>query len=530
MRLAFPPHDIYIGHNDRGYGVTSRPLDRTATTPYDYRDRYLDYAKNVLRDPRGDDGPKREEEVRTNYNLSQQRINMATFGSKSELSPLLYDSDWTFDDMQRDPRGWTNQPRYEEMRKINDRRFNLLPMADDLDKMPEGFMDPLLLNHSIKIWDRYLQATRFTNFGSTEENMLKAVYNLQSHRQPGNNTAWEIVKSIETNPLFKRSNIVLSNDITLGGHLSVPDHKVEPQKVGVLYGMAPFLDHQSAMRTYANENVYKDSQMMEKMIKRLRSLSAARSALETVITENAKDTGLEYDPKGTRLTSELLSLMGFTEHDIKEGRQDEVSASNPGRLQAHRDMKMFVEKLQSMPDSEKEFACSKIVGELSHALGDVRRAVSNVVRGHKASEVREALSNKMPGTEVSNLNKTLIELNRDVREALSNKMPTSMQGLRSPQQHLVTRDTSKAIKSYKMPGLRSHSRLDDKYNHEMTDAGIQVSKSLQKMVDDPGSLARSCLSPTEYGEMQPTIEHLQDRRELPNINLFAKRSYILEDV
>jgi hypothetical protein len=522
MYRAFPPHNIYIGHNDQGYGISSRPLDRFSTTPYDYQNRFRDYASNILRDPRGDDGPKLESDIRTNYNMSQQRINLATYGSKSEKTPLIYDSDWTFHDMDRDVRGWSGEHRWEEKRKMDDRRYNLLPMADDLDKVPEGLMDPLLQMHAIKIWDRYLQATRFTNFGVTVDNLLKPVYNLRSTTAPTSNSAWEIMASIETNPFYRRSNTAISNDITMPGHMSVPDHKIETQKYGVLYGMAPLLDHESAMRIYSNENVYKDNMLMEKMAKRLRRLSDIRQAIEKVIVENGREKFTEESPRSIGLTSELLSLMGFTHFDLKEGRQDEQRANNPGMLQAHNDMKDFVHTLHNISDSQKEYTCKKIIGEYCIAMGDTRRALSNISRGQKIDDVKEYLAGKMPEINHSIINNTLIDVTTDVKAVNNGTTPKSLQGLHALKPHIVSRDISKSNQVYSVLELKQHVKMKDSSDQDIIDAQI-FNSARAKLLDRDKRLAH-------LYERGDTIEHAYDRRELPDVNQSLQKHHGLNGI
>lgn len=456
------------------------------TSDYDKDDYLWNYYRGELRSQFGDNAYPLEADNIPYNNYAKYNLSFRHTGSLTGKTPLIYDGDWTYHDMIKDPRGWTNEPLWQEMRRMNENRFWNQPFTDSLRKDLGDIQDPHDRNEAMKWWYDYMRGTHYTMFGTSEENLIKGgpPGDINKHTI-GEKIAHQIARTGEKT-MFHKSTTNLSNDMTIAGYRSIPGHKYDVPRYGILYGMGPLSDRKTAMALTKFENVFGNQRLMSTVSKSLRKLSEQRSILLNYLSDNIKtDSKASANKKSVGLVADMLSLMGFTIHDLADkSKEQDVKKGN--KLTMPPDVKRFVESLYNMPDSRKMDINGSILMHLSGALSDTRKGAFNLQYTQQIKELKESMIKKTPVNDLQRkINNVITKIKDTGKENILNKnVENKLEGGVNKHVSVFLKDTSKHAPNYKqaIPGdvvrLQPEMYLPDEIMKLMP-------KKLRERVEDP---------------------------------------------
>lgn len=522
------------GDQNMDYYMTQRRY-QGASSNYDTYETMRNYMKETLRDTtESSDGPLMEDSIMPSprRNLGQNQLNLREGGMWAASDPRIYEGSYYFDFMDPDDRAWTNDPRYDNMRKINENRFQSMPFLDELSMSSIGPQDPYDRLEKVRWWIQFLRSTN-TNFQDSLTQYSMGYEVPHFNRALNEMIAYQLMGTPE-HSLYHESNVRMSNDLTYGaGYRSIPDHRVPTARYGIPAGLAPFMDHKSSVSLYQGDNIFKDTCMMNNLKYKFRDLSEIRSLLDKFINESMKDSKLISNPKNVQLTSQILSSLGLTHTDLIDHTfQTSPTTSkslfdkNTGKPlpQISQQGRSLIEYIMKMPDSEK-LSLNKLLHNQISTIASTKNTDVQLT-----NDLLTILSSKqkLPDEIKNRLRLSISKLDSDVLTNVANKRPELSQVINNTRLNsstaLTPRD-SKSVQNYSTlvfptdPLTSVSNDIHDINNsfHDTTEHLTQLTQSLFQHT-----------TPVSEGaglfNQHQNDNHVFNRRELPNISINRKNN------
>jgi len=527
MATRAPPTDYITtwrgrpGYGNMDYYMFQRRYQRpTEEDTYDSREVVREYQRDVMRDMIETNGPLLESDIRGTHNLGREWLNMREMGLRASSDPRIYDDQGYYHDfMDQDPRSWTGEHRWDNFRNIVENRIWGYPFADSLEKDSIDEMSPFERIERLRWWLDYMRATHWNFFSTSKENYINGGVMVLGRNRAQNELLVHQLTKTPSHTLWNSSTTVLSNDIRYPGYLSVPDHEVDVGRYGLVYGLAPFMDHNSAVNLIRGEDIFQDSKQMRDLSCRFRNLSETRQLLNNFIWETLPGDEHQSDPRKVGMVSEIVALMDLTATDLT----DHTFEIKPGQMpRMSEPAKLLVEQLMSMPDSERAMVRKTLLQEVSLAASR-RNTFASL-----DNDLRTLVGSKTPmPSEIKNvINKQIAQMNSDSANIRAGKHPGAdlipTGGRPGDEDIHLTRDTRKVMPYGAMmlpTGTPNDTR--EEMHSPLPDTIKDALKGMQR-------LSPNIVKTTERNATNQDVleDRIFKRRELPTIGLKARANNV----
>lgn len=305
------------------------------------------------------DAPTFEHEKPRRNTFSREKLNLREGGARTLTDPYRND-DYDLQFYDKDPRGWSEEQPWSEFNRQATARISQLDFKDDNDySVPSQGIHPNTMNYNIRGAQNWLKS-RLKIFETSYENLNMGgvgVYPDVSKKYHSNTEDSTVNSDVldydgEVIPTFKGFNIsnYLHNGSKYFEATTTTDHKVPVASYGKLYANRGLIPHETQMRMIQDDTKFLTSKSDAN--KRLKHIMEMNTSQHTIY-DSSKYNGIkghtltESQGKTMRMTRDIMSLMGFTENDVKYLRQiEQINPKKANQMLAQlADLTITVHKL-----------------------------------------------------------------------------------------------------------------------------------------------------------------------------------------
>jgi hypothetical protein len=296
--------------------------------------------RETLMDRNPDDPTFAHEEVRRNT-YSRDFLNLRSGGSRVNTDPWQNEGfDTQFHD--KDPRGWSGEHDWKEYRRVQEKMMSQIDFKDDGDySVPSAGVHPNTMYKNIKAAFHWTKS-RMKWFDTAKDNF---------HNGGVGKYKWQHASNVGLTDVEDTSSMVdprymeaagrshrttnLSNIVNTGSKFlranTTTDQEVKVAAYGKLRRYRGLMNHESQLREVADDRpMSKVSDMsqtpanvvalMSTAVDGLTASASGRQMRQNAVGDKEKFASVseqELANRNRRITTEIMSLLGFTDNEIK---------------------------------------------------------------------------------------------------------------------------------------------------------------------------------------------------------------------
>lgn len=293
-----------------------------------------------------------EEPMRENQRAYRIRLR-----EEGRYSDPYKDDDFDIQFHDKDPRGWSGETPWGDMRKQSEARSRQKKQyADESMHVPESTLGPTAMFNNIRSTQNWLKA-RWKNFDESYNNRSNGGVGVYGDVSRLDKSALEMPEGtiVGEDPINRANvNIIASNNVHLGSKYFVErtttDHKIKTSAYGKLLRSNGLIPHGAQMREMSEGDIRKREEMTttsRQLVKHMRSAMRGDTA-ETM------RAGKSVEGRAVRpaIVMDILSIIGVSERDIRAA-ESMSNKNNTMAKHAVAELKNLVEMVQRMPVSEQ---------------------------------------------------------------------------------------------------------------------------------------------------------------------------------
>jgi hypothetical protein len=447
------------------------------------------------------DAPTFEHEKPRRNTFSREKLNLREGGARTLTDPYRND-DYDLQFYDKDPRGWSEEQPWAEFGRQATARISQLDFKDDNDySVPSQGIHPNTMNYNIRGAQNWLKA-RLKIFETSYENLNMGgvgIYPEVSKKYHSNTEDSTVNSDVmdydgEAIPTFKGFNIsnYLHNGSKYFESTTTTDHKVPVAAYGKLYANRGLIPHETQMRMVQDDTKFLKSKSDAN--KRLKHIMEMNTAKDTVYDTSKYDgirgqTLVESQGKTMQLTRDIMSLMGFTENEVKYIRQiEQINPKKAGQMLAQlADLTVMVHKLP--PQVQFELRSELMRRKTPGYTNNMSASLSRTKFDNKiARQLKEATSKR--NNEHSNNDKYRSKTSNKVKLDFTNNTiykSTSVGSNKSKVNDSVVMvdGVEKQIQNYSnMPPIKPFDNYSGTHTHSIQDVlSEHIKKSAELMTE-----------------------------------------------
>lgn len=352
--------------NDIGWEMFPEKLEKTDI--YEDPNEMYDYRRDVLKDLTPDRSNLMAYEETRRDKHSREFLNLRSGGARVTTDPWANEGfDTQFHDS--DPRGWSTEQPWQEYRRLMQTQMDRLDFKDDGDySVPSSGLHPNTMYSQIRAAQDWVKA-RLKIFSTSKDNFhnggigkYKYYDRSSAEKVDFEETSVNIDQRYDSYENRRNKTDILSDKIALGSKAlrvnTTTDHEVAVSAYGKLMKHVGLIPHETQLRMLEDDTRWGKEFKPTKVSKPLAIMMAAEANRENMQNSQSEKSKFvneingEMNQRGGKVLHEIVSLLGFTENEIKFLKSEEMK-NNKTAKKALANLYELTEMLHALPANVK---------------------------------------------------------------------------------------------------------------------------------------------------------------------------------
>jgi len=305
-----------------------------ATSVNEDPNELYNYNRQVLKDYTPDHGNMLASDETTRDKHSREKLRLREGGARTLTMPYSNDNnDTQFHDS--DPRGWSTEQPWQEYRRQLEAQLNRTDFKDDGDySVPGTGIHPNTMYSQIRGAQDWVKA-RLKIFSTSKDNFhnggigkYKWYHKSDGEKVDFEETSVNIDQRYDSFAERQNKTSELSNIVNLGSKMlrtnTTTDQLVTVSSYGKLMRQKGLINHETQLRIVEDDTRWgqvKNGAFSNKSnVASFMSAEVNRESMQAAVGDKAKFKAEKEDEnknQSKKLTGDIISLMGFTENEVK---------------------------------------------------------------------------------------------------------------------------------------------------------------------------------------------------------------------